>query len=303
MAVVAYIICAVVWGTTWFAIRICIAPGGYPEFAAAALRFTIAAIILAALWLVGVARPGPRTRRELAWMLVAGVANGVSYSLIYSAERHIPGGLTAMLFGTFPLVVAVIAIVSHTERVTPAAIGGSLISAAGIAVVFWDRLQVSGDQAVAVAMVMGAVVLSGIYSVIIKRHASNQHPLASTGAFLGTTAVVVWGVSAFADERAIPTDLPFEPTFALVYLGVIGSVVVFASYFFLLKRVSLMTVTTLVFLQPLIAIMVDAIWEQQVRLEVTAYAGGAIVLAGVAVNVFVSSNRRHVRAIHDDGSG
>ena len=291
MPVVAYIICAVVWGTTWFAIRVCIGPDGYPVFAAAALRFTIAAIILAGLWLIGVARPGPRTRRELAWMLVAGLANGCGYALIYSAERHIPGGLTAVLFGTFPLVVAVIAVASRTERVKPAAIGGSLISAVGIAVVFWDRLQVSGEQAVAVAMVMVAVVLSGTYSVIIKRHASQQHPLASTGAFLGTTAVVLWIVSAFADDAPIPTDLPFEPTLALLYLGLIGSVVVFASYFYLLKRVSLMTVTTLVFLQPLIAMIVDAIWEHQVRLEAAAYAGGAIVLAGVALNVFASSNR------------
>jgi drug/metabolite transporter (DMT)-like permease len=292
VAALAYIICALVWGTTWFAIRVCIAPGGYPEFAAAALRFSIASVILLAIWALGFARPGPRTRRQLAWMLAAGVANGGSYALIFSAERHIPGGLTAVLFGTFPLVVAILAFATRTERIHRAAVIGSLISVAGIAIVFSDRLRVSAEQAWAVAMVLVAVVLSAIYSVIVKREAKDQHPLATTGAFLATTAVVLWIVSAFADARAIPTTLPYEPTVALLYLGVIGSVLVFGAYFTLMKRVSLMTISTLVFLQPMIALVVDALWEHEVRLDLTAYLGGAVVLAGVAINVFSTAKRQ-----------
>ena len=34
------IVCALVWGTTWCAIRVCIGPGGYPPFLSTALRFT-----------------------------------------------------------------------------------------------------------------------------------------------------------------------------------------------------------------------------------------------------------------------
>src|SRR5262245_21005051 len=39
--VITYVICALVWGTTWFAIRVSIAPEGYPAFLSAAIRFTI----------------------------------------------------------------------------------------------------------------------------------------------------------------------------------------------------------------------------------------------------------------------
>lgn len=292
MSIIAYIVCAVVWGTTWYGIRVCIEPGGYPEYAAAALRFTIASVILAAIWALGWARPGPRTRRELVWMGVAGLANGASYAMVYTAEVHISGGLTAVLFGTFPLMLALFASVTRTERVPMAAVAGAVVSVVGIALVFWNRLQVSGEQAGAVLTVMGAVVASAVYSLIVKREASNMHPLAATGAFLGTTSVVLWIVAAFADSRSIPWPPPTGPTIALLYLGIIGSVIVFACYFLLLKRVSLMTVGTLVFVQPMIALFVDALWEEEVRLDGLAYAGGVVILLGVALNVFSASNRR-----------
>ena len=260
-------------------------------YAAAALRFSIASVILLVLWLAGAARPGPRTRRELGWMLAAGLFNAASYALVYSAETRISGGLTAVLFGSFPLVTALIAAVTRTEAVRASALAGSFVSLIGITVLFWDRLQVSAEQAWAVVMTFGAVVLSAIYSVIIKREASQQHPLAATGAFLSTTAVGLWALSAVADDRAIPWPPPAEPTVALLYLGIIGSVVVYAAYFALLRRDSLMAVTTLVFIQPLIAMVVDVLWEEDIVLDGLSYVGGAIILAGVAVNVVARQRR------------
>ncbi|RMH44281.1 MAG: hypothetical protein D6689_02755 [Deltaproteobacteria bacterium] len=291
MTAITYAICAAVWGTTWFAIRVCIAPGGYPPYAAAALRFSLASVILGGLWLAGVARPGPRRRRDVAWMVAAGLCNGGSYALVYTAEGALPGGLVAVLFGTFPLVTAALAGITRTERIARASLVGAAVSAAGIAVVFYDQLDLSADRAAAVALALGAVVLSAGYSVIMKRHTAGQHPLAATGVFVAITAAVLWLASAALDDRGIPAAPAASATVALVYLGVVGSVVVFASYFALLKRASLMTVSTLVFIQPLIALAVDAVWERSAPTGVRAYAGAAIVLAGVAISVLPGAAR------------
>ena len=292
MTALAYILCAVVWGTTWFAIRVCIGEGGFPPFAAAALRFTAASAILVVIYAFGFARPGPRTRREVVWLGVCGVLNGGSYALIYAAETRVSGGLTAMLFGVFPLVVAILAVATRTEHVRASSIVGSIVSTAGIGVLFWDRLSVSSNQAVAVLMVLGGVVLSAIYSVILKREASKQHPLATTAGFLLPAAVVLWCVSFALDDAApVPASPGLDPMLAMTYLA-IGSVVVFAAYFYLLKRVTLMTVTTLVFIEPVVAVIVDTIWEDQATLSTRSYVGGAIVLAGVAIHVVRLSNKR-----------
>lgn len=285
MTTIAYLVCALVWGTTWFAIRVNIAPGGYPPLLGAALRFTIAGAVLLAVLAIGWARPVPRGRRALAWLVLAGLGNAASYALIYTAETRIPGGLTAVLFGTSPLVMAVLATITRSERVSPASLGGAILALLGIAVVFWDRLAVSPAQAAAVAMVLGGVFLSASYTILLKRQAAGQHPLATTAVFLAVTSLPLWTLAMTLERRPAPWPPPFAPTAALLYLALIGSVLAFACYFYLVRRVRLMTVTTLVFVQPVIALAVDAVWEHGVALVPRTYAGAAITMVGVAGTV------------------
>lgn len=286
MVALAYVVCALVWGTTWFAIRVCIAPGGYAPLTAAALRFTLAALVIGLAYAIGLARPGPRGRRDLGWMAAAGLANAGSYGLLYLAERYISGGLAATLFALFPLAVAFAAAATKTERVTRTAVLGSLVGLVGVAIIFWDRLSVSGEQAGAVGMVLLAVVLSAIYSVIFKRIADRQHPVAAVGVFAAFTGLALWLAAAVTGATALPWPPPLDPSLAVVYLAVLGTVLVFGCYMYLLRHISLMAVSTLVFIEPVIAMAVDAAFEHSVSLDTGTYVGAVVVFAGVAINVF-----------------
>jgi len=62
--VAAYVACALIWGTTWYGIRACIAPGGYPTLTAVALRFAIAAVVVLPAVL---ALLGPRINSLTVW--------------------------------------------------------------------------------------------------------------------------------------------------------------------------------------------------------------------------------------------
>jgi drug/metabolite transporter (DMT)-like permease len=290
LIVLSYCACAVIWGTTYFAIRVCIAPGGYPTYLAAALRFGIAAVVLGGVVLAGLARPVPRGRRAYGVLGIAGLLNFTSYTLIYTAEERIPGGLAAVIFGTLPLVTAVIVALTGTERPTRAAIIGSVISLAGICLISLDRLDVSPAQALGCLMVFGSVTCSATYNMLLKRHAQGHHPLASNAVFLSVTAVLMTLLAATVERRAPPWPPPLSPTLAVLYLAVVGTVVAFAGYFYLLKRVRLMTLATLVVVQPLIALVVDALFESQ-RIGGRTYGGAAVTLAGVVVNIAGSARR------------
>lgn len=299
----AYCACALIWGTTWFAVRASIGPDGFPTFASAALRFSIAAALLGAVWLCGLARPGPGSRRTLGWLCIAGLANGGQYALIYLGEERIPGGLAALMFGTAPLWMALGAVVTRTEAVSARRIVGSVISLAGIGLVFGDRLSVSIDQAAGVAMVLCAVVLATVVSIVVKREASAVHPLATTGVFVAVTAAVLWVATIATGGVAMPWPPPPRPTVAMLYLAVFGSLVAFASYFYLIRRgVRLMTLSTLVFVQPVIALAVDAVWEQQIRLTSRSYVGAAVTLAGVLISLSAAKLAGDVRPVHGDGA-
>jgi drug/metabolite transporter (DMT)-like permease len=290
LVVLSYCACAVIWGTTYFAIRVCIAPGGYPTYLAGAARFVIAAIVLGLVVAAGLARPVPRDRRAFVALFVSGALCFVSYTLIYTAEERIPGGLAAVIFGTLPLVTAVLAAATGVERPTSYAVGGAAVSLGGIALISLDRLAVSRAEAVGCVMVFGAVVCSAVYNMILKKHSDRQHPLAANAVFLAVTAVLMGALAATVERQPPPWPPPLAPTLAVLYLAVVGTVVAFAGYFYLLKHVSLMTVSTLVLVQPIIALVVDALFESQ-KIALRTYVGAAVTLAGVGLNLYGNLRR------------
>jgi drug/metabolite transporter (DMT)-like permease len=281
--VVCYVVCALVWSTTWFAIRVCIGEGGYPTFPAAAIRFTIAALVLAAIVALGFGRPRPRGRRQITWLAVAGAFNGIAYAMVYRAEDTLPGGVVAVIFGTYSLFTAIGATLTSTERVRAIDILAATLSLVGMAVVFWDRLSVSSDQAIGVVFALSSVFASVVYNIIFKREASDVNPLSSTALLLSVAALSLWLASLARGPIALPWPPPAAPTVALLYLAILGSVVTFACYFYLLKRVTLMAASTLVLIQPVLALLVDAMFEKEVRLVGRSYLGVAITFGGVAV--------------------
>ncbi len=68
-------------------------------------------------------------------------------------------------------------------------------------------------------------------------------------------------------------------------LSGLGYGLVYVAYFYLLKRVKLMTISTLVLVEPIIALVVDAVGEHDVVLVPRTYVGMAVTIAGVAVSV------------------
>ena len=300
--VVAYLTCALVWGTTWFAIRVCIADGGYPTYEALALRFAIATAILVPLCAIARVRDWPRGRAQWSWLVFAGLLDAAGYTLVYLGEETVPGGLAAVLFGVQPLILAILLGITGMERVTPGAVLGALISIAGIAVIFLDRADVSAEQAAGVVLILGSVVASTLYVVVMKRHGGGVHWLAQTTIFLGVTAIALGAVTLVRGPAPIAWPPPAAPTFALLYLAIFGSVIAFGTYFWLLRRLSLMAISTLVFLLPLVSLVVDALWEREVRLGARAYLGVAITLSGLAVNLLTEELRRRARGPRSAGS-
>lgn len=289
----AYLACALIWGTTWYAIRVCIGPGGFGTLDALALRFAIAIVILIPIALRS--RPWPKGA-QWGWLVLAGVLDAIGYALVYFGEERVPGAVAAVLYGTQPLILAVLLTITGMEKLTAKHVIGALISLAGVAVLFLDRLDVSAHQGLGVGMVIGSVVVATSYSMIMKRHAATVHGAVSTTVFLVVTAAVL-GAMALVAGGGPPLHWPppLAPTVALLYLAVIGSVVAFLAYFWLLQRTSLLVTSTLVFVYPLVAIVTDALFESE-TLTVRGYVGAAITLGGLGVSLRRTRNANDPRA-------
>lgn len=276
--IAAYTLCALIWGTTWFAIRVSIAQGAFPTLAAVALRFAIA---FAVLLPIAVRKPWPRGA-TWAYLVLAGVLDACAYTLVYLGEERVPGGLAAVVYGTQPLILALMLQVFRVERISRGHVIGALISLAGVGVLFFDRLDVSAAQAVGVVLVMGSVVAATGYSMVMKKQTTSG--IVPTTIFLGVTAIAI-GTVALVARTTVPWPPPLVPTVAVLYLALVGTVVAFLAYFWLLDRTSLLVTSTLVFVFPFVALATDALFERAIALGPRAYVGAAITLAGLAVSL------------------
>jgi drug/metabolite transporter (DMT)-like permease len=285
--VLSYSACAFIWGTTYFAIRACIGPAGYPTILAAALRFVLAAIVLAGVVFLFRLKPRP-DRRQTAWLLGAGLLNFCGYALVYTAEESIPGGLAAVVYGTAPLITALVAGATRIEKISMSSVVGALISLAGIVVIGWERMHVEASQAAAVLMVLGSVLMSSIYNIIFKRETSGVQPVASTAVFLTSTAAAMSLYALVVEGKPVPWPPPAGPTLALLYLAIVGSVIAFGSFLYLVQHVKLMTLSTLALWPPIVALAVDALWEAQ-KIAPLTYLGAAITISGLAASLFRGS--------------
>ena len=117
----------------------------------------------------------------------------------------------------------------------------------------------------------------------------------STLLFLAVTAAALTLVVLARGPTPLPWPPPRDATWALLYLALMGSIVTFAAWLWLLQRLSLMASSTLVLVLPVVALFVDAIWERELRAGPRTYLGSAVVFAGLAVALFATTRRGRPR--------
>ena len=278
----AFLVLTLIWGSTWAVIRLGLE--GIPPLTGVALRFAIAGAILLAL----IPRFGVRfqwSREEVGlWAMNGLLSFTASYTIVYWAEQHIPSGLAALLFATYPLFVAVLAhFFLPGERLGWNAAGGILLGFAGVGVIFSDDLQLLGGanaREVALVMLLSPIV-SAVATIAVKRWGGGIHPLSLTAVPMLLTGCVV-GALALAFERHAPVVFDLRSVGSLLYLAIFGSAVTFTIYYWMLARARATQVALIAYTIPIVAVAVGALlFQEPIRPRVVF--GGALVLLGVAV--------------------
>lgn len=273
LAAAAFLVCVLIWGSTWLAIKV--GYEGVGPFLAAAMRFGLASLILLVLarWQGHAVRlRGPHLRLAV----FAGVVMFVGdYGLIYWGEQFLPSGLTAVLFATMPFSTAALAqALLPDEPVTRRKLAGAALGIAGLAVVFRESVVVDPALALPMLAILLSAVCASATGVAAKRWGHDLHPVSLFAVAMGVGAVGLLPLAVLDGERlALPgTALAWV---SVLYLVVLGSVVAFLLYFWLLKthdatKLSLVTVLT-----PLVALALGA--------ALLGEALGALELAGVGL--------------------
>jgi drug/metabolite transporter (DMT)-like permease len=282
-----------VWGSTYLAIAVAVET--IPPFLMAALRFLVAGSILLA-W--SFAREGRSFRRptrvEVRDSAIVGtLLLGGGMGLVAFGEQTVPSGITALMIGMLPLWVAVFGRAFLGERLPGVVLAGIALGLVGVATLVWPGdLSLAGVEPLHLAAVAVSPISWAIGSLFAAHGARlPERPLLATGLQMILGGAVLLAVSAVAGELVgfTPAAVSAQAAGALVYLIVLGSLLAFTVYAWLIRVAPLGRVTTYAYVNPVIAVILGAIILGEPLTWRVAVAGALIV---VAVALIVTARGR-----------
>jgi drug/metabolite transporter (DMT)-like permease len=275
LVVGAYALMCLIWGTTWFGIKISLQY--VPPIAGAGLRFIIAGFLMYA---VAAAQGKIVPLRQLPWKLVLVLAAclfGLNYILTYTAETHVSSGLTAVLFGVLPFFLFGMGHYLIGERTSPATWIGAVLAFAGVAAISLEA-DVHGSIWYVLAAI-AAAASSAFANVYAKRHSHNDPMITLPPSML--LAGIVVALIGFVTESVDTTRAFSLPSWgALLYLAVAGSGIAFFINLWLLQRIAAWIVGMSALIIPVIAVAVGVVFGGE-HFGPREMLGAALVITGV----------------------
>lgn len=280
LAIASVAVCALIWGTTWYAITFQL--GVVDPIASIVWRFGLASLILFVL----AKATGQLIRLTRYQHLMAAaqglLAFGLSYALVYAAEGRITSAIVAVAFASMALINLIMFRLIEGQTAARSVWIGAGLGTLGVAVMSGGELlgaDVSGVMIVGVIFSLIAAVAStaGNYFAWRGQEAgSNVLPGTAWAMAYGTAGLVVFGLAT-----GVHWSIALTPSYigSLLYLSVIGSVIAFALYLNLGRSHGYTLASYIGALTPVIATVVSVLFEGA-RFQWTALAGLVLVILG-----------------------
>lgn len=276
-------VCALIWGTTWFAITFQL--GVVDPVASIVWRFGFASLILFALSLAS--RKSIRFNRaqHFAAAFQGILAFGISYALVYAAEARITSAVVAVAFASMALMNLVMFRVVERQTAARAIWIGASMGGLGVAVMSGGEL-LGADLGPSAGLgilfsLLAAVASTGGNYFAWKGQSSGSEvlPMTAWAMAYGTGALILFGLATGVHWSIDPSPAYI---LSLLYLAVFGSVVAFALYLNLGRSHGYTLASYIGALTPIIATVVSLLFEGA-RFQWTALAGLILVLGGQAL--------------------
>jgi len=270
----------IVWGSTYLGIKYAI--DTIPPFLMGSLRFLVAGGVLYLLAIRSRDSRGDRVgaRQWMAALLIGGALLVGGNGGVILAEQYAPTGVVALLVATAPLWMAIIDRVVFGRRLPVLVIVGLLIGFGGVAFLIGSP-GAGHINLLGAALALAAPVWWACGSVFTRHVKLPKRPLVAAG------MEMLWAGLVFAIASIVTGELgrlqwqhvSTTSIVALLYLIVLGSLVGFSAYVWLLRSAPLSLVSTYAYVNPVVAVILGGIFLGEAINARLVIAGGIIILA------------------------
>jgi drug/metabolite transporter (DMT)-like permease len=228
----------------------------------------------------------PRDRALTGALLYGALNFAAGFGLFFYALVELHAGFGQILFALVPLMTLLLAVAQRQERMRPAALVGILIALAGVALMSSDPLR--DDVPVLSLLAALGSALCFAQAAIVVRGFPGVHPVTmnAVGMTFGAALLLVAALVA-GDSIELPRR--DETWAAIAYVVILGSVVVFLLYLYVLGRWAASRAAYVFLLIPPFTVALSA-WLDDEAVGSDLVLGGLLVLAGVYVGALRSGD-------------
>lgn len=271
-----FILCTLIWGSTWLAINFQIGHELAPTYAVG-VRFLLAACILGLFCLFS--RKDMRfTRQQHAQFLLVGIFfYALDYGFLYAAQQHIVSALLALMSSSVIYFNVVLRRIFLGKTVRLEVVVGATLGLLGIAAIFAPELRkVSLGAGLGFGLLFAfCSFFSAAIGNVISESTLSKVPVVQMNFYtmLYGSVVVLFALQVTQTPFVLPQATSFY--YALLYLSLFGSVFAFGCYMKLIQNIGSDKAAYVVLLYPLVALVLSTFFEGY---QWSALAGFGVIL-------------------------
>jgi drug/metabolite transporter (DMT)-like permease len=274
----ALLVVWVVWGSTYFAIKVAVE--SIPPVLMAGGRFLIAGAIMFPFAVRG---GRPSRAQWLACALVGTLMLGANGALSF-AERTMPSGYASLLIATVPLWLLGFDAGLNRARLGLMPVAGLVVGLAGVGLLSGSRSGSVSVTGVVICLVAAASWALG--TILSHRVPMPSNPaLGSSMQMLTAGAVLFCWSAATGEVGSLHLGaVSGRSWLAFAYLILVGSIVGFSAYVIAVKKLPTTTVATYAYVNPVIAVLLGTVFLNE-QVTPAMLGGGVLIIAAVALVV------------------
>jgi len=286
--IVAFVALYLIWGSTYLGIRFAIET--IPPFLMAGTRFLIAGWIMFAIARTQGSLKSTwrdwRTSLIVGACLLLGGNGGVTLS-----EKYIDSGLAAVIVATVPIYIAVLGwLTGMTARPKPIVWLGLAGGFLGVAILLAPALKSSSGNGTHATIGMSILLLSsfiwsaGSLYASASKNANSPFLAAAQQMVCGGTLLIAVGLARGESRQFHPGAFSALSLGAFVYLVLVGAIIGYFSYAWLLRNCEPAKVATYAYINPIVAVLLGWAFAGEV-LTSRSFLAAILIVGSVALVV------------------
>ncbi len=266
------------WGTTWLASKEGVKH--MPALQLAGIRQLIGGMLYVGFFLYKKA-PWPKGKQWKTIFILSILNFVLSNGLSTWGVKYISSGLGAIIGALVPLWVVIICFF-RGEKLARLAFLGLIISFGGVCVIFYNHLSdfLIPDFSFGIIISIIATITWAFGTLYTKKKAASFNPYFSLGLQMLISSCITLAVVGATGTGVNISSIPANSWWSIGYLVIIGSVLTFIAFIYMLQRLPPEINSIYAYINPIIAVLLGAVIFDEPLTSVIAI-GGAVTLSGL----------------------